>query len=471
MHTNASTLTAAGLLLLASSALGAPPGVEGVEHVEEELWLIRGCVVDAGPFVPGELRGIVPAPVVTVIDNGPPANRVDLVLVGDGYLASEMASFAAHVDNALDDMFNQQPFKRYAPLFNVHRVEVVSPESGVDNDPTQGVLRNTALDMRFWCNNIERLLCVSVSKAYDYALNAPDVDQVFAVANSVKYGGAGYPSNDLCTYSGGNSSAPEIAIHEIGHSLGDLADEYDYGGPANWTGGEPGTLNVSIYPSATMAAQERKWWRWLGFNATFNDGLIGTYEGANYSETGIYRPTNNSKMRSLGRPFNMPSIEGLLAAIYLEVDPIDDATPTGGVIPGAATLFVDPVDPVDAPLSIQWRLEGQPIAGATGPTLDLASLDLPPGMWDVSVVVVDNTDWVRDEALRASRMTSIRSWTVRGLIEGDLDGDGLVTFADLNLLLDQWQQTGPGLSGDFNDDGVVDFADLNILLGALNTGA
>ncbi len=51
-------------------------------------------------------------------------------------------------------------------------------------------------------------------------------------------------------------------------------------------------------------------------------------------------------------------------------------------------------------------------------------------------------------------------------ILGDVDGDGTVGFADLNLLLGSYGQAGaPGeLPGDVDVDGDVDFADLNLLL-------
>jgi len=47
---------------------------------------------------------------------------------------------------------------------------------------------------------------------------------------------------------------------------------------------------------------------------------------------------------------------------------------------------------------------------------------------------------------------------------GDANGDGVVNFADLNILLIQWGQCGPILGGDVNGDGCVDFADLSIIL-------
>ncbi len=52
----------------------------------------------------------------------------------------------------------------------------------------------------------------------------------------------------------------------------------------------------------------------------------------------------------------------------------------------------------------------------------------------------------------------------------DIDGDLDVDFADLNLLLDQFNAiVGTGDPGDLDLDGDVDFADLNLLLGVYNT--
>ncbi len=49
-------------------------------------------------------------------------------------------------------------------------------------------------------------------------------------------------------------------------------------------------------------------------------------------------------------------------------------------------------------------------------------------------------------------------------LPGDTNGDGVVNFADLNTVLSQFGQSGPGLAGDTNDDGIVNFADLNTVL-------
>ncbi len=51
---------------------------------------------------------------------------------------------------------------------------------------------------------------------------------------------------------------------------------------------------------------------------------------------------------------------------------------------------------------------------------------------------------------------------------GDANGDGVVDFDDLNIVLGNYNMTGQGLPGDFDNDNDVDFADLNTVLGAYN---
>jgi len=348
----------------------------------------------------------------TIIDNGPPSNRIDLVCVGDGYLESELANYETHVDEAIVDLLSIEPFTTYSTYFNVHRVDVVSLESGVDHDPTYPIWRDTALGMGFWCGGTERLLCVNVGAAMAHAANAPDVDQIFAVANSSKYGGAGYTSSDLATFAGANSVAAQIAIHELGHSLGDLADEYDYGGGVNWTGGEVPEPNVSIMDAAEMAADGGKWAAWLGENQFEFDGLVDCYEGARYYQMGIFRPSNNSMMRALARPFNLPSVEALITEMYQIVRPIDDSTPNTQTLEGDETVWVEPLRPVGHDLSIQWVMNGEPIEGANGETFDLATLGLEPGTYSLRVRVKDETEWVRNEAARNQWMTQSIQWNV-----------------------------------------------------------
>jgi hypothetical protein len=368
--------------------------------------VLRGGRIPVDPENPlhadsGVLRLGAASPVTTLVSNGPPSNRVDLTFVGDGYTAAELGVYASDVDSIWPVFLAEPPLAEYATLFNVHRVDVTSPESGVDNDPSQGILRSTALDMGYWCSGIQRLLCVNVSKANAQANSAPGKDSVLALANSGTYGGAGY--TNLGTVAGHNGAAIEIALHEFGHSFASLADEYDYGGPANYPDPEPSEQNITIYPEAQHLAQKKKWWRWLDLPN------VSTFQGADYSRFGIYRPTFDSKMRSLGRPFEEVNAERLVRNVYRFVRPIDAATPEGAYALDA-DFFVDPVDPVSHALDVQWRIDGKKIPGATGTSFDAGSLGLAVGSYVLSVEVVDNTPLVRTPSIRTGYMSEGRTW-------------------------------------------------------------
>ncbi|MDP7030450.1 MAG: M64 family metallopeptidase [Phycisphaerales bacterium] len=421
-----------------------------------------GGVIEV-PMVAHEHRHLGGRAVSTQIwGSGPSSNRVDLVVVGDGYIADELGLYATHASDVVGALFGIEPLATYGPCFLAHRVDVISNESGVDNDPTDGIDRDTAMDMGFFCYGIERLLCVNVSKAVGFAGAAPQQEQIIAIANSTKYGGAGYASSNLGTVSGGNGSAFDVAIHEFGHSMADLADEYHYGDGATYTGGETGAVNTSILTEAEMAASGTKWSEWLGENQPAWDGLVSTYEGAAYHEYGIYRPSNNSMMRSLARPFNLIAAEAFILEIYATIDPLDDHSPTDDPLNGDEVLYVDPIDLTGHALSVQWSIDGVPIPGATGATLDLSSVDLL-GAIEVSVRVVDETPWVRDEAARASLMSRDLAWTIDLPCAGDLDGNGAVTVNDVLIVVGSFGQVGG--AGDADGNGVVNANDLLVVLG------
>lgn len=66
-----------------------------------------------------------------IVDSGNPANRIDVVFMGDGYTADEREQFFSDIQRLTDDMFNGETFRSYLPLFNIHAVYVESVESGI----------------------------------------------------------------------------------------------------------------------------------------------------------------------------------------------------------------------------------------------------------------------------------------------------------------------------------------------------
>ncbi|GGM62327.1 M64 family metallopeptidase [Dactylosporangium sucinum] len=314
---------AAAVVAPPTQALAAPTGTQWLEAFSPDGTITQvAAPVQAAP-APATAAAAAPPPatVTALQQTGSTANRFDLVFVGDGYTSSQLALYHQHVAEKWATLTSIAPYSTYKNYFNVWMVDVISSESGVDNDPTQGVSKNTALGMYFWCSNTERLLCLNQSAAQSYAANAPAVDMIVAIGNSTKYGGAGY--SNMATSSGGNALSGQIVQHELGHSIGGLADEYDV--PYDrYSGGEPTEANVTKYTAAQLTSGKRKWYSRLG-QSTPDGGVIGTYEGAAYYAHGLYRPSQNSIMRSLGQQFNTIGLnvmtQKLLAKINLNAPP------------------------------------------------------------------------------------------------------------------------------------------------------
>ncbi|GGN17797.1 hypothetical protein GCM10011609_68470 [Lentzea pudingi] len=307
------TLTMAALALFAQvPAGGAAPAMEWREVFNEDGTITQTQTPKAPREKSTTLRALAAADVIPVQVTGDSSDRFDLVFVGDGYTTEDLETYTANVKSKWEELSAVEPFASYKEYFNVWQVNVISTESGVDHDPTKGLLKNTALDMGFWCQgrdaNTERLLCVNETKAKEFAALAPQYDQVIALGNTTKYGGAG---GSVATASGSNAQAGQIAIHELGHSIGGLADEYDY--PyLNYTGAEPREINVTKDPTGA------KWGEYLG-QPSPDGGVIAPVEGARYYKSGLYRPTGNSIMRTLGKQFNSIGRDAMIKAFKAKI--------------------------------------------------------------------------------------------------------------------------------------------------------
>jgi hypothetical protein len=360
----------------------------------------------------------------TVFENGPASNRVNMVFLGDGYTASQIdTNYVADINKYLNHLFheNQDPFTRYEQFFNAYRINVVSSQSGADVPP-QGIYRDTALDASYYWDTVtDRLLYVNSTKATN-AMNAGlagsgiTADMKLVTVNDTRYGGGG---GSYAVYAGGNSSAPEVALHETGHSFSGLADEYTYGGADTYTGSEPSAVN------ATKDSTGAKWSQWLGYVDPDHPelGAVGAYEGAMYSVHGIYRPTSNSKMRSLGVAFNAVSREKIILDIYQQVKPIDSFLANTGTLTDPLSLWIDVVDP--AVLKVQWSVDGIVVPDAASESFD--PLRLAPGSHTITAKAYDDTPWVR---LTNNLLSQSINWSVNiTLVSWTKDADGLFTEA------------------------------------------
>lgn len=305
---------AAAVIAVVSYGIGQVPASADTRTEVREVFAPDGSIRRADVRVAELPRtngsAVVAAEVVTIQQTGPPGSRYDLVFVGDGYTAVEQELFHTQVLARWAQLTAVEPFRTLKDRFNVWQVNAVSAESGSDNDPTPGVEKDTALGGEFWCGGLDRLVCVDETVAKQYAALAPGADQALILVNSATYGGSG---GSVTVSSGGNALSGDIVVHELGHSIGGLADEYG-GDAGTYPGGEPTERNASKADAATMRAQQLKWFSYLG-RPTPDGGVIGAFEGAAYYDRGVYRPSEDSMMRSLGNEFNLIGVDQLTAAI------------------------------------------------------------------------------------------------------------------------------------------------------------
>jgi len=258
----------------------------------------------------------------------------DLVIIGDGFTQSEMGQFKDAVNDYVDFMFAYEPeFKNHQKAWNIHRVDLVSQQSGADNSSGNNQV-NTALDGYFNCGDIDRLLCVSSAKTFAAVNQAfPQWDNILVIVNSSKYGGAGYSSGiGTVSLSG---AAKDVGLHEMAHSFAGLADEYTYGGSRAPTR-EPGAANSTINNNLDSV----KWKHWLGTGS--GNGTIGLFEGGQYVSNGVWRPTENSIMRSLGNAFHAVNKEAWTLAVYEHGGVYHSKQPVSALVnqlPGNDTQF------------------------------------------------------------------------------------------------------------------------------------
>jgi hypothetical protein len=246
------------------------------------------------------------------------------------------------------------------------------------------------------------LLCINLSKLSQALEKAPKADIVFALANSEKYGGAGYLNPAVATLAARNKSSSELAFHEIGHSFGKLIDEYD---TTNVSANCDSYQNASSFDRHEMLAKKLKWFRWL------EKSHISTFKGGCYSQN-YYRPTENSKMRSLKRPFEEVNVEQLVKRIYEKLKLTEDLK-TQKLDDGHIKVSVKLMNPVNHNLQISWYLNDVEVeAFRNQAELDTRQFKISDAVATLKIKIEDLTPMVRDEEFKKKYMTETYRWNL-----------------------------------------------------------
>jgi IgA peptidase M64/peptidase M64-like protein len=313
------------------------------KNVFRDIWTTKIDPSDKFIVKAGALASA--GPLIKLHERGDPATKLDLLVIGDGYTSAERGKFERDARRLLGVLFETSPFKERKNDINVWGLVPPSTDSGISS-PSQHIHKRTALGASYDTFDSERYVLTTENRRFrDIAANAP-YEVVEILTNSEKYGGGGI-YNLYSTVAADSLWAPYIFVHEFGHHLAGLADEYytsdvAYLPPAEKI--EPWEPNVTAlldplalkwrdlvasgtplptpWPKAEFEAmqkerQERR--RALRaanrpereMNALFSEemardmelldspalkGKVGAFEGANYEAKGYYRPQSDCIM-------------------------------------------------------------------------------------------------------------------------------------------------------------------------------
>lgn len=326
---------------------------------------------------------------------GDSINRIDVAVLCEGYVQSEISKCGDDVSSFLAGMMEIEPYKTYKNHYNFWEVPLVSNQSGAG----RGTAKDTALGAYYNCNGLQRLICVNDYKARLEAANAlPGYDFIMVIVNDTEYGGSG---GAVAVFSV-HSAAPQLAAHEFGHTHANLGDEYSDPYPG---------VPLSCYdPNVTCQTTRENivWQIWIDETTPLPTpatsqyyNVIGAFEGANYHATGAYRPKYTCLMRALGKPYCEVCREAVALADYNIVDLIDSFSPESQNVEikdANQTLFkVFPIDIGANGLQYQWNVAGKDVPNNSNElALDASSF---PGKGDfvVSVAAKDDTGYIKND--------------------------------------------------------------------------
>ena len=286
----------------------------------------------------------------TLLDNGDPAHRLDVVLLGDGYTEDQLDDWRADADALAAHLVEDEPLSGYAGYLNIHRVDVVSNQSGASYECLDDCeSRDTAFGSIFPVELVNALLGTDYSsraviqqQQWEVARAATVVpwDLAIVVVNTERRTGMAV---HYATVGTGGDEWLDVGTHEFGHLLGLLGDEYlgdacirsdSLGLPVNIT--DQGTAPPWSHwvdpdtPLPTPSAGHRR--------------EVGTFEGA-YNCDDLYRPMASCRMNDSGEAFCPVCTEALVRRLFRFVDPVDslDVVRSGGTVSVLASGVDDDV--------------------------------------------------------------------------------------------------------------------------------
>lgn len=253
------------------------------EKIQRAKGILKGEITSAS----------FPYPVKVYQKTGPDNERCVLTFFADKYTIFEKENYFAGVERDIEKVFTFEPFKSMRDKFNIYLVFTPSNESKYNYG-------YSTIDSHFETHITGTLdggvsrLCMFTQNGWDKANKIFDefkekyldegatIHSANFVMNTASYGGSGQTFSNgirgvLYTVGGGT----EVLIHEMGHSVGDLGDEYCY----------PQSIKANL--TTETDGNKSKWSEFIGFRHIRHVALCD----------GQYKPSAFCGMEILGRDF------------------------------------------------------------------------------------------------------------------------------------------------------------------------
>lgn len=225
-------------------------------------------------------------PVQVIHKTGDDKENFVIVIMGDGYTASQQDQFLEDATQKARGMLTWSPYREYSDRINIYAVQAVSNESGIGvyggkSPDTYFHVKVYGKAAGFTNGGDERAKALRTELEENYLDEGANVGTIHILCNDTgSYGASVNPLFSFSTNSEDNSDGMVMA-HETAHSIGGLGDEYErYTNKPNM--------------SDTTDPEKIKWSKMLGFR-----GIGITNAGTDTA----FAPSRECMMRWLGQPF------------------------------------------------------------------------------------------------------------------------------------------------------------------------
>lgn len=301
-----------------------------------EIW---STIVDPKDIFVDTAKIASPGSLIELQKSGDPADKVDFLILGDGYTAAERGKFEKDARRLLEILFAASPYKEHRKDFNVWALCPAAQESGISR-PSTGVHLASPLGTSYDAFGSERYVLTFDNRSLRNVAQFAPYEFIEIITNSRTYGGGGIYGL-YSTVAADSEQAPYVFVHEFGHHFAGLADEYytspvaytpsavktepwepnatalldsanlkwkdlvaagtpiptpwqkeDYENHSREYGKRRAQIRAQNRPESEMEAlfRENREWEITFFAAEKYVGKVGAFEGAIYEAKGYYRP-------------------------------------------------------------------------------------------------------------------------------------------------------------------------------------